>query len=530
MNQHAGFAVTGVTDPAEMIQAVVAQTRQAVDPAPEINPYTIEIDGKSVVVAEVVPLLPNLKPATYQGRAYLRQADGDYVMNANDLHMVQVAGLHHSQHHRYDLIPVEGTGIGDLDDTLVQQYLTRVRATSSRLRSVEDDADLLRLTGIIDHDGVATVAGLYGLGFYPQGRLPALGVTAAVRLPRDGSGVRTQNLEHFDGPLPALLESVVEWVSRNISMSQVYRPDGNMEKRPEFPLNAVREIVANALVHRDLGPDSLGVGKKVEIRLSPEALVVVNPGGLRGVSVDQLTSAELSKAAVNQRLYEASKFLTTQDGASVIEGEGIRETLASMRDADLHRPRFIDTGVQFKVILRRGPVFTPEDRAHLNALAQGEVLTHMQKVLVLGLARDEEWTITRMCSEFSPLTRSEALAQVDGLTARGLVKVESDHLTWTGRRRTDNPTPNPDERGRENQTQLRGLPGSSQRSTRVTKNGPVILDALRHAGNQTVGELVSRTALTDGQVRYALAVLVDAGSVVMHGQQGSHATTYSVPD
>lgn len=250
------------------------------------------------------------------------------------------------------------------------------------------------------------------------------------------------------------------------------------------------------------------------------------------MSVDQLTSAELSKAAVNQRLYEASKFLTTQDGASVIEGEGggIRETLASMRDADRHRPRFIDTGVQFKVILRRGPVFTPEDRAHLNALAPGEVLTHMQKVLVLGLVRDEEWTITRMCSEFSPLTRSEALAQVDGLTARGLVKVESDHLTWTGHRKTDNPTPNPDERGRENQTQLPGLPGSSQRTTRITKNGPVILDALRHAGNQTVGELVSRTTLTDGQVRYALAVLVDVGSVVMHGQQGSHATTYSVPD
>lgn len=265
-----------------MIQAVVAQTRQAVDPAPEINPYTIEIDGKSVVVAEVVSLLPNQKPATYQGRAYLRQADGDYVMNANDLHMVQVAGLHHTQHHQYDLIPVEGTCVGDLDDTLVQHYLTRVRATSSRLRSVEDDMDLLRLTGIIDNDGVATVAGLYGLGFYPQGRLPALGVTAAVRLPRDGSGVRTQNLEHFDGPLPALLESVMEWVSRNITISQVYRPDGHMEKRPEFPLNAVREIVANALVHRDLGPDSLGVGKKVEIRLNPEALVVVNPGDSEG--------------------------------------------------------------------------------------------------------------------------------------------------------------------------------------------------------------------------------------------------------
>lgn len=62
-----------------MIQAVVAQTRQAVDPALEINPYTIEIDGKSVVVAEVVSLLPNQKSATYQGRAYLRQADGDYV-------------------------------------------------------------------------------------------------------------------------------------------------------------------------------------------------------------------------------------------------------------------------------------------------------------------------------------------------------------------------------------------------------------------------------------------------------------------
>jgi ATP-dependent DNA helicase RecG len=45
-------------------------------------------------------------------------------------------------------------------------------------------------------------------------------------------------------------------------------------------------MIANALVHRDL--DHWSDGLAVEVRLRRDRLVVANPGGLYGVTVDRL--------------------------------------------------------------------------------------------------------------------------------------------------------------------------------------------------------------------------------------------------
>ncbi|WP_284522653.1 ATP-binding protein [Corynebacterium aquatimens] len=118
-----------------------------------------------------------------------------------------------------------------------------------------------------------------------------------------------------------MLQDTVRWIRQNTSVISSYNANGDLVDTPEFPPSAIREVVANALVHRDLGP-SLEVGKKVEVRVTEKALVVMNPGGLRGLSVDQLNSSSLTKAAVNKRLYEIARYLRTPDGARVIEGEG----------------------------------------------------------------------------------------------------------------------------------------------------------------------------------------------------------------
>ena len=113
-----------------------------------------------------------------------------------------------------------------------------------------------------------------------------------------------------------------------------------METVSELPLNAIRELLANALVHRDLGPNTLGTGKQVQVRLTDRSLFIQSPGGLRGVSLSQLESVEHAQAAVNQRLYHIAKRLTTQNGASIIEGEGggIREVFRTTKQRGLRDP------------------------------------------------------------------------------------------------------------------------------------------------------------------------------------------------
>ncbi|MBO4144080.1 ATP-binding protein [Kocuria rhizophila] len=354
------FDVTGLDDVAAAESGLVATARQSVSPSPHITTETHTLDGRVVLVAHVAPLRIVDKPATTGGRAYLRQSDGDYTMQEHELRMLEVAKLHADEQVDYDLQPARGRSIDDLLPEAVSAYLHTTRERDQRLRSLDDDK-ILRTTSVVTADGVPTLAGLYALGMYPQGHYPGLTVTAAVQLPESGGNVRNQNLEDFTGPLPVLLEDLLAWVRRNLGTVQRYREDGHMESVAEIPLNAVRELIGNALVHRDLGPNTLGVGKSIQVRLTPRNLFVLSPGGLRGVSLAQLESEDHAQAAVNQRVYQMAKKLTTSDGASIIEGEGggLREVYDAARRHGLPRPQLHDTGVQFKALLWRPTSQTP---------------------------------------------------------------------------------------------------------------------------------------------------------------------------
>jgi ATP-dependent DNA helicase RecG len=150
--------------------------------------------------------------------------------------------------------------------------------------------------------------------------------------------------------LPELLENAVAWVERNTFTTVRFGSDGHGRDQDELPLIAVRELIANALVHRDLGPHT--ETKRVEVRLRADELVMTNPGGLYGVSVQQL-GTPAGKSAVNEFLYDICKLVRTSGGNRVIEGEGggIREVQRALRAANMRPPKFVDQGVRFTVLL-----------------------------------------------------------------------------------------------------------------------------------------------------------------------------------
>lgn len=351
VDERDGFAVTGVGEPAKIEAGIVDVARNAVSPSPHVTTQTLTVDGRHVVVAEVSPLRAVDKPAVFGGRAYLRQADGDYVMHEHELRMVEVDKLHAAEVVDYDMAVVPGLTVDDLVPELVAAYVARVRDVDRRMHP-RSDAEILRWTGVVTATGAPTLAGVYAMGDYPQGMFPALAVTAAVQVPRE-TGDRNRDLRDFTGPIPALLDDLMDWVSQNVPTARRYREDGHMVEEPVLPLRAARELLANALVHRDLGPNTLGTGKSIQVRLTPSVLMIQSPGGLRGVSLEQLLSDDHAQAAVNQRLYSMCKKLTTDDGASVIEGEGggIREVFTAARALSLPRPQLVNTGVQFTALL-----------------------------------------------------------------------------------------------------------------------------------------------------------------------------------
>ncbi|CAB0744097.1 transcriptional regulator [Corynebacterium diphtheriae] len=489
VDENRDFEVVGVADAAALEEALISQTRNSVKPAPMIECETFTLEGKQVLVAQVNPVPLQNRPAHYRGVAYLRQSDGDYGMNDADLALVEIQKLSHSENFQFDVVPVLNSSTRDLDSVRVKSFLEAARAGSRILSKKIDDQELLETLNIVTVKGELTLAGIYALGEYPQGKAPQLRITAAVQLPREGSSVRTRNMQDFEGPLPDLLESALTWVRQNAPTRNVYDSSGNMRKESVYPLPAVRELIANALVHRDLSPNS--DGKWVEIRLCDDRLVISNPGGLRGVSVKQLESATLSKNAVNPRLYDIAKRVRT-------EGAGIQEVLRQTRQALLAKPQLIDTGVQFTAILYGASVFSEAELEWLRSIG-GDGLTAVEKHLLVGLRKGESWHLSRILNEFSPITVAEAEKLMHGLKKRGFIESE-------------NQAP----RVEKGETTL----------AKITKNAPTVARALELKSQQSFEELLRTTGLSQGQLRFALDKLQAVGLVVREGGWGVHGTTY----
>lgn len=72
------------------------------------------------------------------------------------------------------------------------------------------------------------------------------------------------------------------------------------------------------------------------------------------------------------------------------------------------------------------------------------------------------------------------------------------------------------------------LPVEQRSPMAPTRHRTVILRALEEP--RSVKQLIVLTNLTDGQVRYTLSQLIEAGEVVMLGAQGVRGTTYQRVD
>lgn len=506
LDEEDAFRPVGLSDIASLERGIADQARSAVVPPPHCEFSDGHVDGLLVLVCQVHGLPLRDRPARYSGQPYLRQADGDYVMSEQEVALIELQKR--LQPYEPDTQAVPGSSVADLDDDLVQQFVAAVRRGSRRLAAAMED-EVLRFTGVVTETGTLTLAGLYALGNYPQQFNPSLSITCAVHLPRT-AGARTRDLVHLDGPISAMLDDAMAWVVRNTRTVMGYDQRGQGRDVTELPMQAVREIVANALVHRTLAP--LMNSKRVEIRLLDDRLVVTSPGGLWGVGEAQLGRPG-GKSAVNPRLYDLCRNARMADGSRIIEGEGggIAEALSALREAGLRPPRFIDRGVSFTVLISRHTLLDEDDLGWLSTLPGGPALTSEQRAVLVGMRHGHEWTNGLVRRHFPPLDTIEARRLLKGLVDAGLSQQVGERGAATYRLAPElggSPTPPPVV---SEQLDL----GVESRVAEVTKNARAVWQRLEQPATRI--ELADGLGLTLRQVQFTLDKLRDAGFVDMVG-------------
>ena len=303
---------------------------------PEIN--VVDFEGTQLVVAHVHELPPREKPCyitergVYQG-SYVRVSDGDRKLTTYEIDRL----LEERTQPTFDLDIVETAAYHDLDRDLVEAVLERQRTIHPKIFADRDDAETLTMLHVLARatDGTLrpTLAGLLALGTYPQQFFPRLTVTFTANPLRDeASGLITySDAETMAGSIPEILADTITAVQRN----------ANLLDGAQLPLAAVREAVANALVHRDYSP--LARGTAVQVSLTTSKFEVTSPGGLYGtVTSDSLGTPGYSSAR-NQYLLSLLEAVPFSDGYLVENRKaGYRLICDELSRADLPAPRAED--------------------------------------------------------------------------------------------------------------------------------------------------------------------------------------------
>ena len=122
-----------------------------------------------------------------------------------------------------------------------------------------------------------------------------------------------------------------------------YVVGGSRTDVPEYPEVAVREAVANALMHRDYSPEALG--SQVQVNMFADRIEIISPGGLYGmVTVDNIGTYGASSSR-NQFLSRILESVPYPEGyperGFVVEnkGTGFAQIQGSLRSQGM-RPAF----------------------------------------------------------------------------------------------------------------------------------------------------------------------------------------------
>ena len=444
-NGHGGMLLLGVSEetgfepvqvePDRLADQVVSLCHDKLQPPVRPAIDIVTVAGHSVVAVQVPAAAPADKPVFVKSLgiaagAFIRTHDGNRLLNAFEIHALQAA--HGQPQDDLNRVP-RLLGSTPADDAM-EALIRRVRRRRPTFQHFTDE-QILQMLGVFhpEHEGAPpfpTLAGALALGRYPQEALPQVNITFVAFPTLDGTprtdGLRFLDNESIDGPIPLMLDQALRAIRRNMKVRA--RITGLLrEDVPEYPDEALREVIANAMLHRDYSP--MARGTQVRIELYPDRLEITSPGGLfGGVTESELMSEPVSSSrnAHLAKLLEDVEVPGT--GRTVCEnrGSGLIAVAASLRRAGMQPPEIHSDLTSFKVVLRN------------HTLMDEETLEWLADHLVADLSDQQKMGLA-LARRTSEITNSEyrALTGFDAATAsRDLARIaEAGWLERRGGRR-----------------------------------------------------------------------------------------------
>ena len=263
-----------VTD--ELFQKIAAiRSDGNVLPLPLMTVEKMVVDGNELLVVEVKPSL--FPPVKYRGRTFIRIGPRrDIATEAEERILIERRASYMAS---WDSMPCMGATMEDLDINLfLTQYLPQAIPADVLMDDHRDLKDKLASLRLYDKkNDCPTNAAMLLFGrnvryYYPGAYIQH------VQFEGVDNAAEIANQYEFEGNLLTVLPKLKTFVETSVVMKRPVPVSVLQEKiRTNYPQWAIRELLMNAVMHRDYQSNT-----PTKFYIYSDRLEIVNPGGLYG--------------------------------------------------------------------------------------------------------------------------------------------------------------------------------------------------------------------------------------------------------
>lgn len=348
LDEKQGFEAVGVYDLQDLQKSVTEQCNQ-MEPAVRGVFTFAEYEDKNICALEVPSVELVERPCYYKGAgkvkgSYIRVGDADLPMTDYEIYSYES----YKKHVHDDEREVERIDLSYMDREILDKYIVEKKQAKPKFSKLNEEQIYEMLN--IKRNERFTLAAVMNFALYPQGVFPQLGITAVV-VPGysigelGNSGERFVDNKRIEGTISEMLEEAMVFCKRNMKIKTIIdSKTGKRNDRTEYPINAVREAILNALIHRDYSVHTEGT--PIQINFFTDRLEIHSPGGLYG----RMTVEQLGKARPDLR---NPTLATMAESLNQAENRysGIPTIRMEMKEYGLPEPEFKNGRNEFVVTL-----------------------------------------------------------------------------------------------------------------------------------------------------------------------------------
>lgn len=339
-NAQGGVLFVGVGDSGKIVGVQIGKKtikdwsnriQEATEPRIQPSVLVYEVGEKSIIVIQVSKVLRG--PVSIRGRYFKRTGKTNQRMSHEEImhRIVLSSGL------SWDGFVEPSATLEDLDAQKINRFVSKVREKKrlSMPEKIGDMAVLKKMALVIEDQPTRAAVLLFGKNpdhFF---------FSAFLKIGRfRSSTLIVDDLEVHETLFEQLEESMI-WFRQRLETAFII--SGKLERDViwEFPLDAIREAIINAICHRDYLSSAHS-----QIRLYDEHLVIRNAGGLPPTLKTEMLFQDHDSIPRNKKIADAFFY------AGLIEkwGSGTTRIVDELKTANMPLPEFVSDIWSFQVI------------------------------------------------------------------------------------------------------------------------------------------------------------------------------------